>query len=135
MVAEFFLLCAKLPLEQRKKQLEKGCTFIVKYSVEYGWDVLTRIERDTLPEEQWLMARVRFSREAYGEEQLHQGRAEGEAKGLAKGRDEGRDEAYSEVALRMLKEGDPDDKISRLTGMTKKELALLKRGLKAKKKR
>ena len=31
------------------------------------------------------------------------------------------------MALRMLKEGDPDDKISRLTGMTKKELALLKR--------
>ena len=54
------------------------------------------------------MARVRFSREAYGEEQLHQGLVQG------------RDEAYSKIALRMLKEGDPEDKISRLTGMTKK---------------
>ena len=69
------------------------------------------------------MARVRFSREAYGEEKLHQGLVQG------------RSEAYSEMALLLLKEGDPEDKISRLTGMTKKELALLKRGLKAKKKR
>ena len=91
-VAEFIRLCAKLPLEQRKTQLEKGCTFIVKYSAEYDWDVLARIEQDTLPEEDCLMGRMRFGREAYGEERLHQG--------LVQGRAEGRTEAALKVALK-----------------------------------
>ena len=128
-VAEFFRLCAQLPWEQREKKLEKGCIFIIKYAPEFGWDRLVRIEQETLPEEEWLVARLKFSREDYGREQLQHGLAEGRVEG----RVEGKDEARHEIAMRMLEEGEPEAKISHMTGMTKKELALLKRGLKARK--
>ena len=97
--------------------------------------------------------RVRFSREAAVEDALIEGEAkgraegldegeakgraegldEGEAKGRAEGHAEGRAEGRADIAMRMLEEGEPEAKISRITGLSQKELTLLKRGLKAKK--
>ena len=125
-VSTFFRLCAQLPEEKRERQLEKGCIFMIKYGS--SWDELICVEKKTLPKEDWIVARVAFSREAYGEEKLHQGRAEGKAEGKAEGRAEGKGEERRDIAMRMLREGESEAKISRITGMTKKELALLKRG-------
>ena len=44
-------------------------------------------------------------------------------------RAEGKAEGRHEIALRMLKEDEPEVKICRMTGMTKKELQLLRRSL------
>ena len=51
---------------------------------------------------------------------------EGKAEGMAKGKAEER----SKIALNMLKGGETDAKICRITGLTRKELQLLKRSLK-----
>ena len=79
-------------------------------------------------------ARLKFSREAYGEEQRDQGIelgiVQGKAEGLAEGEAKGKGEERRDIAMRMLKEGEPEAKITRITGLSKKELQLLKRGLK-----
>ena len=54
---------------------------------------------------------------------------EGKAEGLAEGKAEGR----SEIAIAMLKDDEPEAKICRLTGLSRKELQLLKRSLRKKK--
>ena len=133
-VITFFRMCAQLPKEERERQLEKGCTFIVKYAPEFNWGRLISIEQKIFPEEEWLVARLKFSREAYGDEQREQGielgivkgRAEGKAEGLA----EGKGEERRDIAIKMIRKGKSDAEISELTGLSKKELALLKRGLK-----
>ena len=164
-VGEFFRLCAQLPQKKREQQLEKGCMFIVKYAPEFGWGRLVKIEQKLFPEEEWMVGRVKFSREAYGDEREEQGlelgmvkgRAEGLAEGLLKGKAEGllkgkaegllkgkaegkaegllkgKGEAHRDIAMRMLKEGEPEAKISRITGLSKKELTLLKRGMRSRK--
>ena len=63
-----------------------------------------------------------------------EGLAEGKVEGLAEGKAEGLAEGKAEVVMRMLTAGEPEDKIRRMTGVSKKELELLKRGLKVKKK-
>ena len=59
------------------------------------------------------MARVAFTREDV--------RAEGKAEGIEQER--------SQIALDMLKAGEPEAKICGFTGLSRKELALLKRSL------
>ncbi len=79
------------------------------------------------------MARLKFSREAYGDEQREQGIELGIVKGRAEGEAKGKDEAHRDIAMKMLKEDEPEAKIIRITGLSRKELQLLKRGLKGKK--
>ena len=55
---------------------------------------------------------------------------EGKAAGIEEGKAAGIAEERSQIALAMLKEGDPEAKICRITGLSRKELALLKRGMK-----
>lgn len=133
-VLTFFRMCAELPKEERERQLEKGCTFIVKCDPKFGWVRLIKTEQANFPKKRWFVARLKFGREAYGDEReergielgIVKGRAEGEAKGKA----EGLAEAACDIAMRMLKEDEPEAKIIRITGLSKKELQLLKRGLK-----
>ena len=66
--------------------------------------------------------RVAFTREDAVAESKAAGIEEGKAAGIA--------EERSQIALAMLKEGDPEAKICRITGLSRKELALLKRGMK-----
>ena len=139
-VLTFFRMCAELPKAERERQLEKGCAFIVKCDPKFGWDRLKKTEKENFPKEEWFVARLKFSREAYGDEReelgIVKGKAEGEAKGKAeglaegeaKGKAEGKGEAHRDIAMKMLKKGKPDAEISDLTGLTKKELQLLKRG-------
>lgn len=84
-VITFFRLCAQLPKEERERQLEKGCTFIVKYASEFNWGRLIRTEQANFPEEEWFVARLKFSREAYGDEREKQGIELGIVKGRAEG--------------------------------------------------
>ena len=51
-------------------------------------------------------------------------------KAHAEGHAEGSQEAFSKMALRMLKEGEPEAKICRMTGLSSKEVQLLKRSIK-----
>ena len=131
-VVTFFRMCAELPEAERDQQLEKGCALIVKCDPKFGWDRLEKTERVNFPEKERYVARLKFSREAYGEEReelgIVKGKAEGLAEGEAKGKAEGLAEASRDIAIRMLKKGKPDAEISDLTGLTKKELQLLKRG-------
>ena len=73
---------------------------------------------------------VRGERKAAREEGLAEGLAEGRAKGLAEGRAEGRAEGIGEginlVAKNMLNNGKSIDEIMELTGLTQKEILLLK---------
>ena len=132
----FFHLCAELPEKEREQQLEKGCIFIVKYASEFDWEHLIKIEQKIFPERERIVGRVRFSREAAVEESWAEGEAKGKAEGEAKGKAEGlaegeakgKGKASRDIALRMLKEGEPEAKISRITGLSKKELQLLKHG-------
>ena len=123
-VLTFFRMCAKLPEAERERQLEKGCAFIVKCDPKFGWDRLKKTEKENFPKEEWFVARLKFSREAYGDEREEQGIKLGIVKGEAKGKGEER----RDIAMRMLQKGKPDAEISDLTGLTKKELQLLKRG-------
>lgn len=67
-------------------------------------------------------------------EGIVEGRAEGRAEGIAKGRAEGRAEGFAEgevsgiekIAINMLKDHEPFDKISRFTGLSQNEIAKLK---------
>ena len=139
-VLTFFRMCAKLPKAERERQLEKGCALIVKCDPKFGWASLEKTEKENFPEKEWYVARLKFSREAYGDEREElgivkgkaegkaEGLAEGEARGEAKGKAEGKGEERRDIAIRMLKKGKPDAEISDLTGLTKKELQLLKRG-------
>ena len=51
------------------------------------------------------------------------------AQSIAEGIEQGKAEERSQIALAMLKEGEPEAKICRFTGLSRKELALLKRSL------
>ena len=70
--------------------------------------------------------RVAFTRE----DAVAESRAEGKAAGIEEGKAVGIAEERSQIALAMLKEGDPEAKICRITGFSRKELTLLKRGMK-----
>ena len=133
-VVTFFRMCAELPEAERERQLEKGCAFIVRCDPKFGWDRLEKTERVNFPEEEGYVARLKFSRESYGDEReelgIVKGKAEGKAEGLAEGEARGKGEERRDIAIRMLKEDEPEAKIIRITGLSKKELQLLKRGLK-----
>ena len=51
------------------------------------------------------------------------------AEGKVEGKVEGKAEERSKIALAMLKAGEPEAKICGFTGLSRKELALLKRSL------
>ena len=125
-VVTFFRMCAELPEAERERQLEKGCAFIVRCDPKFGWASLEKTEKENFPEKEWYVARLKFSREAYGDEREELGIVKGKAEGLA----EGKGEERRDIAMRMLKEDEPEAKIIRITGLSKKELQLLKRGLK-----
>ena len=135
-VLTFFRMCAELPEAEREQQLEKGCTLIVKCDPKFGWASLEKTEKENFPEKEWYVARLKFSREAYGDEREElgivkgkaEGLAEGKAEGLAEGEARGKGEERRDIAMRMLKEDEPEAKIIRITGLSKKELQLLKRG-------
>ncbi|MBP7865124.1 MAG: Rpn family recombination-promoting nuclease/putative transposase [Acidobacteria bacterium] len=55
-----------------------------------------------------------------------EGRAEGLAEGRAKGRVEGMAEGLAEVALRLIRDGFDDDRVSELTGLDGEQLAKLR---------
>ena len=117
-IAKFFQLCNAMPDDLLEKMVENGCVYIIKCAVGYGWDRLEGIECEVLPEGRRVVARVAYSREAAV--------AEGKAEGKAAGRGEER----RDIAMKMIRKGKPDAEISELTGLSKKELALLKRGMK-----
>ena len=56
---------------------------------------------------------------------MEAGRKEGRAEGLATGRAEGETRAKEEIAMNMKKNGMALDLISKLTGLTKKQINLL----------
>ena len=56
---------------------------------------------------------------------MEAGRKEGLAEGLASGRAEGRIEEKNEIASNMKKNGIALDLISKITGLTKKQISLL----------
>ena len=66
----------------------------------------------------------------YVREALAKGLAEGEAKGLAEGKAEGIDEGKNigkaEIAINLLKENYPIEKIIKVTGLTEEEIEKLK---------
>ena len=117
--------------------VEKGCVYIIKCALGYDWERLRALEREALPERRWVVGRVAFTREDAVAESRAEGKAAGIEEGKAAGIEEGKavgiaegiEQGRSQIALAMLKEGDPDAKICRITGLSRKELALLKRSL------
>ncbi len=65
---------------------------------------------------------------------MAQRRCEGEwqVRTHGEGKAEGKGEERRDIAMKMLEEDEPEAKIIRITGLSKKELQLLKRGLKDK---
>ena len=121
-IVKFFQLCNAMPDDSREKMVEKGCIYVIKFASGYGWDRLEVIECEVLPEGRWVVARVAYSCEAA----VANGKAEGKAEGKAAGKDEER----RDIAMKMIRKGKSEAEIGELTGLSKKELALLKRGMK-----
>ncbi len=116
----------------------------------FGWQAFDRIERERwpeLPEEELLMPDILLGYERVGAENFARGRVEGVVEGRVEGREEGisvgreegisvgREEGISvgreNLILNMLKSGKLNDTMIReVTGISKKELATLKRKLK-----
>ena len=112
-IKKFFLLCDKLPDGRREKMVEKGCVYIIKCGLGHDWDSLGGLECEVLPERRRTVSRVAFT----SDDVRAQGKVEGKA------------EERSQIALAMLKAGEPEAKICGFTGLSRKELALLKRSL------
>ena len=115
-------------LDKCHKLLEMGKDVEVNLLIDYivvvknngvGRRRLTMLERKRFPhldEELRVMPRYATSFDVVAE------------KAHAEGHAEGRGEERSKIALAMLKDDEPEAKICRITGLSRKELQLLKRG-------
>ena len=75
------------------------------------------------------MSRVAFTSEDVRAQALAEGVVKGVVKGKAEGIELGIEQGRSQIALATLNEGEPEARICRITGLSRKELALLKRSL------
>ena len=98
---------------------------------------LAAVERKHFPnlaEELRVMPRYATSFDIVAEKAHAEGKAKGHAEGKARGHAEGKAKGHaaerSKIALAMLKEGESEAKICRVTELSRKELQLLKRSLK-----
>ena len=151
-IAEFYRLCLSVTHDLRMKLLEKTGIYIVKYARGYSWGLLEKIEKMTLAEEDCVMGRVKFSREAAVAEALEQGieqgiervkfsreaavaegiergKAEGIERGKAEGIEQGKLAAQRDIALSMLKQGIPEATVCNTTKLSRKGVQLLKKSL------
>ena len=113
--------------EELEKYSKKMNNAIIKESV----DNLKRLNSDAAfvygltPEEDEMLVRntrdelVRREALAKG---LAEGKAEGKTEGLAEGKVEGKAEGKAEIAINLLKENYPIEKIIKVTGLTKEEI-------------
>ena len=113
--------------EELEKYSKKMNNAIIKESV----DNLKRLNSDAAfvygltPEEDELL--VRNTRDEFvRREALTEGLAEGEAKGKAEGLAEGQAKGKAEIAINLLKENYPIEKIIKVTGLSKEDIEKLK---------
>ena len=113
--------------EELEKYSKKMNNAIIKESV----DNLKRLNSDATfvygltPEEDELL--VRNTRDEFvRREALTEGLAEGEAKGKAEGLAEGQAKGKAEIAINLLKENYPIEKIIKVTGLSREDIEKLK---------
>ena len=102
-----------------------------------NWDAVNQIERKGIREAANTMEVIMATpsqRQKIWERKLalmdynteiYSAREEGKAEGRAEGKAEGRDEEKIRIARSMKQDGDSDEKIARITGMSLKEIAAL----------
>ncbi len=136
-IEAFFVGSLALRKEERLRLMGQVTNCLTESSGNFSMNVLERIEAGCIKKiKDRLMRTVKIGQEGWLEQGFKRGLAEGKAKGKAEGKAEGKakgkaEERY-EIALRMLKEGELEAKIRRITGITKKEIESLQRGLKTK---
>ena len=108
---QLFKIGSRLNNRDREALLKRAVDYARTYNRSLTWQIIRDIEEQTVPKEKRIMPPLKISLDLATEE--------GMQKGLKKGR--------KEVARKMLKDGLKQDTISRYTGLTKKELAKLKK--------
>ena len=114
-----------------EKELEKYSKKMNNAIIKESVDNLKRLNSDAAfvygltPEEDEML--VRNTRdELVRREALAEGEAKGKAEGKAEGIDEGKTIGKAEIAINLLKENYPIEKIIKVTGLAKEEIEKLK---------
>ena len=116
MLEAFFISTLILPPEERRKLVAVATDCFSKRDPRFTLDFMRIVEAGCIKNKKdRLMQKIKLGKEGWLEE------------GLQKGLQEGRQEERAEVARRMLEDGAEADFILRMTGLTRKQLAQLRK--------
>ena len=119
-LAQLFKIGEKLTAEERDVLIKRSIDYARGYNRSFTWQVVERIEQDTIKSEEKKIMPVLKSF-------LDEAVEEGLKKGRQKGRQEGRQKGRQEVALKLIKSGVDLKTVLDCTGLSEKELAQLRK--------
>ena len=123
-LAQLFKIGEKLTAEERDVLVKRSIDYARGYNRSLTWQVVERIEQDTIKnEEKKIMPVLKSFLDEAVEEAVEEGLKKGLKKGLEKGLEKGR----QEVALKMIKGGVDLRTILDCTGLSEKELERLRK--------
>ena len=126
-VVELFQMGTSLGGRDQEFLVQKAVDYIRRNDPHFTLNVLRKIEKESIEEEQRIMSALQCSLD----EAEEKGMRKGLQKGREKGREEGRLEGAQQTALRMVQNGFEVETICLCTGLTSQEVEELRKKVKA----
>ena len=108
--------------KDQKFLIQKAVDYIHRNDSDFTLNVLSKIEKESIEEDQRVMSALQCSLDEAEEKGMRKGLKKGIEKGLEKGREEGREE----MALRMIQHGFEVEAICLCTRLTSEDVEKLR---------